>query len=121
MRGQWSNLTIISLCRLVKSLGSRASDAEAMVGRLPKTADGVSMFVGDTIWRVNTRNAGKTWYVTQHKIKGIEDCNGDPCCSIIPDDYLDSRGWYSTTGHNRFFSTVDAAVAATKALTKEGL
>lgn len=114
-----ANGTVVTLVRRME-LGARIVRAVNAEAKLPKTADGVPIFVGDDIWRINTRDGGKTWYVTKHKVKGIEDCHGDPCCKVTPDDSKFPNGWYSTKGHNRFFNKEDAALKEAAALASKG-
>ncbi len=40
---------------------------QAIVDTLPKTADGVVIVPGATVWQVETSNAGRTWQITDRQ------------------------------------------------------
>lgn len=45
----------------------RITELEAIVEKLPRTADGVPVVPGMTLWFVETRDTGKTWFVNEHE------------------------------------------------------
>jgi len=77
---------------------------KAIVDKLPKTADGVTIVPGMDLWQLETRNAGKTWNIVFHKIKGV----------LWPEIFPFPGGLPS-----RCYSTHEAADAALKERSKE--
>lgn len=41
---------------------------QAIVGMLPKTADGVTILPGMTVWQRETRDAGRSWHIVEHGV-----------------------------------------------------
>ncbi len=100
----------------VKRLTKERDVMKAVVDSLPVTADGVPIVPGQKVFYITTRDAGKSWSVSEHRVSEICDIHGDPSLVLDPEDGLIKgmkplKLWHSTKGHNRFFSTREAAVA----------
>lgn len=85
-------------CALREQEKSRADRLQAIVDRLPKTADGVPIVPGMKVWFQRSRNHG--WEVTAELVGGYYQSNGDWSCIDFDGDGA------------RDYSTREAAEAA---------
>lgn len=102
--------------KLIRALAAERDRLRAIVDRLPKTADGVQIFVGDLVWASNAPHPvdGKTMIVPfrvhsllKHAARGRVDFDRPDMPLKVVDSWSWSFSWC--------YSTREAAEAARKA------
>jgi len=92
---------LIAAANRADELARRVEDLEAIVAKLPKTADGVPIVPGMTVWEARGRDVYrmKNFRATLPDAEGFSESNWE-------------KGWSSVCRLDRIFSTEAAALAA---------